>query len=81
MTTASSPLRPQEDARLVGKRTYPEIAETTRQEHQDYKTFSGECSWLAHAWFYDPAGKYRAAQKERPAEPVHRPPATRLGAT
>lgn len=53
----------QEDARLVGNKNYPEIAEHFAQSIKKYKTFKPDVFLASHAWFYDPAGKYARLQK------------------
>jgi metallo-beta-lactamase class B len=53
----------QEDARLVGNKNYPEIAEDFARSIKKYKTFKPDVFLASHAWFYDPAGKYARLQK------------------
>lgn len=53
----------QEDARLVGNKNYPEIADHFAQSIKKYKTFKPDIFLASHAWFYDPAGKYQRLSK------------------
>ena len=53
----------QEDARLVGNKNYPEIADHFAQSIKTYKTFKPDIFLASHAWFYDPAGKYQRLSK------------------
>ena len=59
----------QEDARLVGNRNYPEIAEDFAKSIKIYKALPVDVFLASHAWFYDPAGKYARAQKSANPNP------------
>jgi metallo-beta-lactamase class B len=59
----------QEDARLIGNKNYPEIAEHFAQSIKKYKTFKPDVFLASHAWFYDPAGKYARMQKSANPNP------------
>jgi metallo-beta-lactamase class B len=59
----------QEDARLVGNKNYPEIAEHFAQTIKKYQTFKPDVFLASHAWFYDPAGKYARLQKGETPNP------------
>ncbi len=59
----------QEDARLVGNRNYPEIAEDFAKSIKIYKTLPVDVFLASHAWFYDPAGKYARSQKSANPNP------------
>ena len=52
----------QEDARLVGNKNYPEIAEHFGQSIAKYKTFKPDVFLASHSWFFDLAGKYKRLQ-------------------
>jgi metallo-beta-lactamase class B len=53
----------QEDARLVGNKNYPEIAEDFAKSIKVYQKLPVDVFLASHAWFYDPAGKYARLQK------------------
>jgi len=59
----------QEDARLVGNKNYPEIADDFARSIKKYKTFKPDVFLASHAWFYDPAGKYARLQKSATPNP------------
>jgi metallo-beta-lactamase class B len=59
----------QEDARLVGNRNYPEIAEDFARSIKKYRTLPADVFLASHAWFYDPAGKYQRLQKSATPNP------------
>jgi metallo-beta-lactamase class B len=59
----------QEDARLVGNRNYPEIAEDFAKSIKIYKALPVDVFLASHAWFYDPAGKYARLQKSANPNP------------
>jgi metallo-beta-lactamase class B len=59
----------QEDARLVGNKNYPEIAEHFKMAIAKYKTLKPDVFLASHAWFYDPAGKYARMQKNANPNP------------
>ncbi len=59
----------QEDARLVGNRNYPEIAEDFAKSIKIYKALPVDVFLASHAWFYDPAGKYARMQKSANPNP------------
>jgi metallo-beta-lactamase class B len=52
----------QEDARLVGNKNYPEIAEHFGQGIAKYKTLKPDIFLASHSWFFDLAGKYKRLQ-------------------
>ena len=52
----------QEDARLVGNRNYPEIAEDFGKSIAKYKTMKPDVFLGSHSWFFDLAGKYKRLQ-------------------
>ena len=52
----------QEDARLIGNKNYPEIAEHFGQSIKKYKTFKPDIFLASHSWFFDLAGKYKRLQ-------------------
>jgi metallo-beta-lactamase class B len=52
----------QEDARLVGNKNYPEIADHFGQSIAKYKTFKPDIFLASHSWFFDLAGKYKRLQ-------------------
>ena len=59
----------QEDARLVGNRNYPEIADDFAKSIKIYQKLPVDVFLASHAWFYDPAGKYARAQKSANPNP------------
>ena len=59
----------QEDARLVGNKNYPEIADDFAKSIKIYKTLPVDVFLASHAWFYDPAGKYARLQKSANPNP------------
>ena len=59
----------QEDARLVGNRNYPEIADDFAKSIKIYKALPVDVFLASHAWFYDPAGKYARLQKSANPNP------------
>jgi len=52
----------QEDARLVGNKNYPEIADHFGQSIAKYKTMKPDVFLASHSWFFDLAGKYKRLQ-------------------
>jgi len=52
----------QEDARLVGNKNYPEIADHFAQSIAKYKTLKPDIFLASHSWFFDLAGKYKRLQ-------------------
>ena len=59
----------QEDARLVGNRNYPEIADDFAKSIKIYQKLPVDVFLASHAWFYDPAGKYARLQKSANPNP------------
>lgn len=52
----------QEDARLIGNRNYPEIAEDFGKSIAKYKTMKPDIFLASHSWFFDLAGKHKRLQ-------------------
>ncbi len=59
----------QEDARLVGNKNYPEIADHFGQSIAKYKTFKPDVFLASHSWFFDLAGKYKRLQASATPNP------------
>ena len=49
----------QENARLVGNKNYPEIAEDFARSSKTYNPLPADVFLGAHSWFFDLAGKHK----------------------